>query len=678
VLLFAGLVLLAVMPLAGQSPPAASDRAAIDRAITAVYPSLVRISVVALGWSGGREIKGESSGSGTIVSADGYVVTNHHVAGRVQRIVCTLPTNEEIPAELVGTDPLSDIAVLKLKPSKPRTFPAAKFGRSAGLRRGDPVLAMGSPLALSQSVTRGIVSNTDMMMPQSFGNALGLLDGEDVGSVVKWIGHDAAIYPGNSGGPLVNLAGEIIGVNEISFGLGGAIPADLAKSVYEAIRRDGRVRRSWTGLEVQPRTSGMTAPGALVSWVAGASPAELAGIRTGDVLVKIGDAAVDVRFLEQLPAVNQQLFHLPIGQPTRLTVRRDGKDLTMTLTPIERPVASSIPVELRSWGIVAANISATEAREMGRATTDGVRVLSLRPGGASDQAKPPLGRNDVIVELDGQPVRSVEDLTARTRAALGDKAKVGVLVGFERALERRLTVVDVGTAASSDAGIDASKAWVPVAVQVLTPTLADRLGLKGRTGVRVTRVVDVAAPLEVGDVVLAIDDEPVRASAPSDEDVFASMIRRFRIGSTVSLTVFRRGAETKVPVVLGASPRQARDMDQYLDSDFEFRARNMVPADLDDPRIGRVDGGVLVDSVSQGGWAALARLAVGDIILEVDGARIAGVDDLEKRMASVVAARQTSVVFLVKRGVRTLFVELKPEWRSPGSADATTALANRD
>ena len=175
----------------------------------------------------------------------------------MQRIVCTLPSDEEVPADLIGTDPLSDLAVLKLTPCEAEDLSGgARSASSARLRQGDVVLAMGSPLALSQSVTRGIVCNLNMMMPSAYGNAMGLLDGEDVGSVVKWIGHDAAIYPGNSGGPLVNLAGEIIGVNEISFGLGGAIPADLAKSVFEAIRRDGRVRRSWTGLEVQPRVSG--------------------------------------------------------------------------------------------------------------------------------------------------------------------------------------------------------------------------------------------------------------------------------------------------------------------------------------------------------------------------------------------------------------------------------------
>lgn len=644
--------------------PSPSDRAAVDRAISAVYPSLVRISVVALQWSGGREIKLESSGSGTIVSPDGYVVTNHHVAGRVQRIVCTLPTNEEIPAELVGTDPLADIAVLRLAPAAPRRFPAAKFGSSAGLRRGDPVLAMGSPLALSQSVTRGIVSNTDMMMPQAYGNALGLLDGEDVGTVVKWIGHDAAIYPGNSGGPLVNLAGEIVGINEISFGLGGAIPVDLARSVFDAIRREGRVRRAWIGIELQPRVSGTTGRGALVSWVAGGSPAAAAGLQAGDLLASVNGTPVDVKFIEQLPAVNQLLLGLPLGRPAHVVLRRGGEDIAASLTPAERPVASSLPMEMRSWGLVAADISASEARELGRAAVDGVRVVSLRPGGPSEQAKPPIARNDVIVEIDGQPVRSVSELEQRTRQLLGAKRKVGVLVGFDRGLERRLTVVDIGQSTTSDSGRDASKAWVPVSVQVLTPTLAERLGLKGRTGVRVTRVIDAASPLRVGDIILAIDEEPVRVSSPTDEDAFAADIRRYRIGATVSLGVHRGGTDITVPVVLGTSPQPARNMPEYEDADFEFRARNLAASDRDDPRVnGQLSAGAYVDSVSQGGWAALARMSVGDVILQVDGQDVANVEDLEARMQAIAAARPASVVFHVRRGIRTLFLEIRPSWK---------------
>jgi serine protease Do len=658
-----------VAPAAGQTPGTSaaapsSDRAVIDRAIAAVYPSLVRISVVALQWAGGRELKMEASGSGTIMTIDGYVVTNHHVAGRVQRIVCTLPTNEEIPADLVGTDPLSDIAVLKLKPEKPRTFAAARFGSSATLRRGDVVLAMGSPLALSQSVTRGIVSNKDMMMPQAFGNALGLLDGEDVGSIVKWIGHDAAIYPGNSGGPLVNLAGEIVGVNEISFGLGGAIPADLAKAVFEAIKREGRVRRSWLGLEVQPRVSGQNDAGALVSWVTAKSPAEAAGLKTGDLLVRVNSAPVDVKFAEQLPAANQLLLGLAIGKPAALVVRRDGKDVAVNVTPLERPVASSMPAELRAWGIVGANLSASEAREMGRANTHGVRIASVRPGGPADQAKPSVSRNDVIVEIDGKPVSSLTDFESLTQAALASKTKANVLVTFDRGLERRMTVVEIGQPRVDEQGAEASKAWVPINVQVLTPTLAERLGLKGRTGVRVTRVLDAKTPLQLGDIIFSIDDDPIRATAPTDEEVFAASIRRYRIGSTVTLAVRRGTTDIKMPVVLGTSPRLARDMTAYVDNDVEFRARDMAPSDQDDPRLaGQSDRGVIVESVSQGGWAALARMQVGDIILAVDGQDVPNVDALAARMKDVVARKPAAVVFQVRRGIRTLFIEIKPSWR---------------
>lgn len=639
-----------------------ADRAAIDRAIAAVYPSLVRISVVARQWNNGREVRFESSGSGTIISTDGYVVTNHHVAGRASRIVCTLPTNEEIQAELVGTDPLSDIAVLKLVPPVPRTFPAARFGRSSGLRRGDPVLAMGSPLSLSQSVTRGIVSNPEMILPQASAATLALLDGEDVGTIVKWIGHDASIHPGNSGGPLVNLAGEIVGINEISFGLGGAIPVDLARQIVDALRRDGRVRRAWIGLEIQPRVATLAGPGGLIAWVATGSPAEAAGIQTGDVLLRVGDMPVDLRFAEQVPPVNQALLSLPIGKPGRIVVRRGDREMTLMVTPVERSLAASMPAELRDWGMVAADLSALEARAFGRASTDGVRVLSLRPGGPADQAKPSLGRDDVIFTVDGKPVRSVADLQAVTAEAQGDRTRTSVLVEFERGLERRLAVVEVGNSTPASQGVDARRPWVPVAVQVLVPALAERLGLKGRTGVRVTRVLEESAPLEVGDVILAIDGEPVRASAPADEEVFATAIRRYRLGTSVSLTVYRNGAEVAVPVALAPSPQLARDMERYEDADLGFRVRDLAASDADDPRLQDVSTGVVVESVSDGGWAALARLRAGDIIQRVDDRPVTAVADFSASLQSAKARRPRSIVLQVRRGVRTLFVELKPEW----------------
>src|SRR5688572_16770612 len=144
---------------AGAAPVAPQTRRAVDEAIARVYPALVRIHSVHVYYSEGREVKGESSGSGVIISADGYVVTNHHVAGRSRRLRCTLSDKREIEATLVGTDALADISVLKLKNGGP--FPVAVFGDSDTVQVGDQVLAMGSPRAISQSVTLGIVSNTE-------------------------------------------------------------------------------------------------------------------------------------------------------------------------------------------------------------------------------------------------------------------------------------------------------------------------------------------------------------------------------------------------------------------------------------------------------------------------------------------------------------------------------------
>jgi len=642
------------------SAPAAAqtaDRAAIDRAIAAVYPSLVRISVVVVESRDGREVHLEGSGSGTIISADGYVVTNHHVAGRARRIICTLEDRTEVPADLVGTDPLSDITVLKLRPAAPRTFRGAKFGDSSTVRRGDHVLAMGSPRALSQSVTLGVASNTEMTMP---GRTSLDLDGEDVGSLVRWIGHDAAIYPGNSGGPLVNMAGEIIGVNEISLGLSGAIPGNLARQVAETIIREGRVRRSWAGIEVQPTIGAHARTGALVSWVANGSPAAAAGLRPGDVLLKVNGVATDAQFAEQVPLINQILFGLQIGEPAVFTVIRASREMAVRVTPIERPAALSTPRELRAWGIVAANLTAFEARGLGRTGTAGARVVSLRNGGPMEQARPALLRDDVIVDVEGTPIASVADLEAIGSSSIGRK----LLVTFERGRERRITVVEpVETRAAEEPPAEARKAWVPVTVQVLTPPLAERLGLTGRTGVRVTQVYDTTLPLQVGDVILAVDGQAVRASAPTDEEVFAAAIRRAAIGATVPLTVSRNGKEIAVPVTLAAAPPLAREMKRYEDEDFGFRARDLADADRRDPRLDRDTAGVLVDSVTNGSWASLGRLSAGDVILSIDGRDVANVEDLAARLKEIRATRPSSVVVFVRRGVKSLFLDVQPAWR---------------
>ena len=649
----------------GQRAPGES---AVEAALAHVSPSLVRIHVVTYSYEEGREVKREASGSGTIISAEGHVLTNHHVAGRTRTLMCTLADREEIPADLVGTDPLSDIAVIKLRPEKPRTFPVAHFGDASKLKVGDPVMALGSPLALSQSVTLGIVSNTEMVMPGLFWpfNRM-TLEGEDVGSIVRWIGHDAAIYGGNSGGPLVNMSGEIVGVNEISMGLAGAIPSDLAQDVAAALMRDGKVHRSWIGLDVQPLLkSSRVKRGALIGGTVEGSPAAAAGFAAGDVLLKLDGRDVNVRFAEELPPFNQMVMRLPRGKPVKATILRGGVERMLTIVPEERESVEAEVHELVGLGITASNLTTLSATELRRADRNGVRVNGVRPGGPADDAKPSLLEDDVIVSFEGSAVpdvRALADQVDRVRTA--QKGPVKALVTFERKGERLLTVVEVGRAVLQDPGLEARKAWIPVSVQVLTPELAEKMRIPETTGVRVTRLLPEggASGLNVGDIITAIDGTAVQASQPSDLDLFATMIRQYRIGSTVELSIVRGTAPQKLSVKLAASPRLPREMKKYEDHDFEFRVRDLATADRLTPDLGDVQQGVLVEAVAEGGWAALSHLADGDVIVAIDGEPVADVATVQQKMERVARDKPASVVLKVRRGIRTFFVEMQTGWK---------------
>jgi serine protease Do len=661
----------AVTPSIGAAEVAKNLRPAVDAAIDKVRPALVRIRVVSTEYAEGREIKMQSVGSGAIITEDGYLITNHHVAGHGTRMFCTLWNREEIEAELVGTDALTDISVLKLKPAKPRRFSTVGFGDSAKMRVGDYVLAMGSPMALSQSVTLGIISNTEMVMPRFFGpSARMTLDGEDVGGLVRWIGHDAPIYGGNSGGPLVNLRGQIIGINEISYGLGGAIPGNLAKNVAEEIIANGKVQRSWLGVDVQPLFKGWKDEhGILISGVIEGSPAEKAGLKAGDLLLRLANTAIDIRYDEQMPDFMRLASGLPIGKSVPALVKRGGEEIKLRVVPEERGEVYPKQHELKLWGLTARNLSFLLAKEMKRDSLDGALVTSVRPGGPAGDAKPSMLPGDVIIEVNGTPVKSVENLRELTRELTDGKSElVPVVATFERRAARYLAVVKVGIQELRDPGLEVTKAWLPVETHVISREIAKELGQPSLRGFYITRVFPATAAekagLKPGDFITALDGEKLTAAGPEHEDELSTLIRQYDIGKTVELSVLRGKAEQKISVELARSPRLQREMKKYRNEDFEFTTRDVSFFDTAERRWAPDQRGALVEDVQSGSWAELGSLYVGDLILEVDDQTVSDVDSLRRMMEKITASKPGLVVMKVKRGIHTAFLELEPDWKN--------------
>ncbi|MGA2496125.1 MAG: PDZ domain-containing protein [Tepidisphaeraceae bacterium] len=672
VLFLAFSVALGLTAGAAAREPAPDGAAEIDTALKRVYPALVRIFVVLQEPESGRMQRMQAAGSGAIISADGYVVTNHHVAGNATRIVVNLSNHEDVDATLVGTDPLADVAVLKLKleTRKDKTpLPVATWGDSDKVRVGDVVLAMGSPGALSQSVTRGIISNTQLILPRGLSAAF-RLDGEDVGSTVRWIAHDAVIYGGNSGGPLVNLAGEIIGINEIGVAsLGGAIPSNLAKYIVGEILKHGDVPRSWTGMSIQPRLKDdPRTTGVLVAGVIAGSPADKAGLKSGDLILSYSGQAVSVRVAEDMPPFNQLILSTPIGQTVPIELERNGRKQTIQLTTIERQRPQGKPAELKSWGITARDITRNVMLENHLESTRGVIVDSVRAGGPNADSKLPLESGDIIVQAAGRDVANTAELAKLSDdLTAGRTERLPVLVKFQRHAREMASVVKIGKDEPEDKPARVRKAWPAMATQVLTSDLAEALGMKGARGVRVTEVFArqsaEKAGVKAGDVITAIGGVRIEASQPEDTEVFESLVRKFPLGNEVEMAILRDGKPQTLKMALEAAPSRIENARQYIDTDFEFAARDMVFDDRNRMKLDDGVAGVLVQQVEPAGWAALGGLGNNDVLISVNGKTTTNVGDLKSVLDRARKDKPRRLVFFIRRGISTKYLEIEPDWR---------------
>lgn len=355
----------------------------------------------------GRSEPRRSMGSGFIVSSDGYVLTNNHVIEGADEIVVRLSDRRELPATLVGTDPRSDMAVLKIEDGD--DLPVVKIGRSQNLKVGEWVLAIGSPFGFDYTVTAGIVSALGRSLPTE--------------NYVPFIQTDVAINPGNSGGPLFNLDGEVVGINSQIYtrsggfmGVSFAIPIDDAMNVFRQIRDKGSVARGWLGVLIQEvnrdlaESFGLKRPrGALIAEVMSGSPAEEAGLQAGDIVLEYDDEGVELS--SDLPPM---VGRTPVGETARLTVLREGREMTLNVEIGELPEpgaqqASADPDEQGGpasapLGLAVEPIPSELAESAG--LKGGVLVTGVGSGPALEAG---IRSRDVITEIHRKPVRSVED-----------------------------------------------------------------------------------------------------------------------------------------------------------------------------------------------------------------------------------------------------------------------------
>jgi len=382
----------------------------IQEAKEKVFPALVHIQPIKEVYASGEKRKVQVTGSGVIISEDGYVVTNNHVAEKARFVRCTLSSRHELEAEVVGLDPWTDLAVLKLDLKKGglSKVPYAKFGNSEKLEVGQIVMALGSPLGLSRSLSMGVISSKDRYF-------------DDVGEMVSpfnlWIQTDAAINPGNSGGPLVNLSGEVIGINAraVIFGenLGFAIPSNTVNFVMDQIIDRGEVERSWIGVDWQEIKEYRTykkqpyREGVLIASVEKDSPAEDAGLKPGFVVTKINNKPVSAVYQEELPKFRLLISNFPIESKMTFEVLTDQGKQEISLTTEKQGKFTGNEFVCDEWGLSVKEITPRIVKNFQLESEKGVLISSIRRGGKADEGQ--VRRGYILMSVDDEEIENLAD-----------------------------------------------------------------------------------------------------------------------------------------------------------------------------------------------------------------------------------------------------------------------------
>ena len=388
--------------------PGGDFQTVVSKAGKRVFPAVVYIRVVRSDLADGKASNQVVSGSGVVITPQGEVLTNYHVIDKALEIRCLLNDGSARTATLIGSDKEIDLALLRLDSTPEEgelNVPAAELSHSKTLQEGSFVMAMGAPWGLNRSVSIGIISCGSRYLP-------------DNSQYTLWYQTDAAILPGNSGGPLVDTEGNVVGINTLGASvvgsLGFTLPATTILDVLPRLREYGQVNWAWFGLQLQPlrdfdRNIYFNYPdGVIVSGTDPGSPARKAGFLPNDRIVAMDGQKVTVHTIEEMPDFRRKLGLLPFGVPVRFTIVRNGETQEITVAPTPKGEIEGDELACPRWGLTFKAINRFDTPEHYFYRENGVYIFGVAQPGNAWRAS--ISANDILTAVDGEPVETLADL----------------------------------------------------------------------------------------------------------------------------------------------------------------------------------------------------------------------------------------------------------------------------
>ena len=413
-------------------------RKIVSEAKDEVFPTVVYIKCIRQTHEAGKKQSQEVGGSGVLISAKGEVLTNWHVVDKAIDVRCLLYDGRAMDAKVLGTDKDTDLALLQLSKGEDEEVPFARMGDSKILKEGDFVMAMGAPLGLNRSVSIGIISCRERYLPAQSEYSL-------------WLQTDAAISPGNSGGPLINTQGEVIGINTLGVSYGGdmgfSVPSETIGYIVPQLRDGGKVNWSWLGLQLQPLRDFEKdiyfegEQGAIVSETDPESPARRAGIMARDRIMSIDGQKIKALTAEDLPLLRRSLGLLEKQKPVEVELLRNGETVAVTLTPTEKGKVEGEELDCPRWDLTVKTINRFDNPDLYFYSKEGVFVYGIKyPGNASTAG---IRRNDIVIKIGSKKVKTLEDIKAIRKDAMDNiKSKPKLVFSVMRSGLLRQVVLD--------------------------------------------------------------------------------------------------------------------------------------------------------------------------------------------------------------------------------------------